>query len=207
MAGVDRVEILEGVDDARNIYNNWAETYDKELLGDGQQYVAPSIASAYLVQHLGLNKLSEAEVLDAGCGTGLVGVCLAKRGVRKIDGVDLSPGMMEVARRTGVYRSLLEVDLTKPLQQRSQSYDAIICVGTLTGGHVGPEALDEFIRAVKKGGIVVATVRQLFWDGDGYKAKVDDLVDSGKAKLLSDEVEDSRRGAGVRAIMLVLQAQ
>ncbi len=38
-------------------------------------------------------------VLDAGCGTGRVSAHLAARGL-EVSGVDLSPGMVEVARRT-----------------------------------------------------------------------------------------------------------
>jgi len=57
----------------------------------------------------------DGEILDAGCGTGLVGVALAERGARSIDGVDLSPGMIAKAKETGVYRRLAPADLSRPL--------------------------------------------------------------------------------------------
>jgi len=43
--------------------------------------------------------------LDLGCGTGLVGECF-KDIVAEIDGVDLSPGMLEEARRKQIYSRL-----------------------------------------------------------------------------------------------------
>ena len=47
------------------------------------------------------------EILDAGCGTGLVGIALLRCGYRHIDGFDLSEGMVAKARQTGAYRSLI----------------------------------------------------------------------------------------------------
>ena len=54
--------------------------------------------------------------------------------------------MLERARATGAYRSLEPADLTRPLPTPADAYDAVVCVGTLTHGHVGPEALAEFVR-------------------------------------------------------------
>jgi SAM-dependent methyltransferase len=43
---------------------------------------------------------------DLGCGTGRTGAWLRERGVRHVDGVDLTPEMLEWARARGVYDGL-----------------------------------------------------------------------------------------------------
>ncbi|KAL2757214.1 hypothetical protein ACRALDRAFT_1060630 [Sodiomyces alcalophilus JCM 7366] len=207
MSQISRTYGASSVAELKAIYDDWATTYDKELAEEEQNYVAPAIASAYVLKTLGVNRLSDdVEILDAGCGTGLVGIELAKVGAKKIDGVDLSTGMLDVARATGAYRALETVDLSQPLARENGSYDIIMCVGTMTQGHVGPEALDEFIRVLKKGGFLVATILGYIWESGGYETRVRELVDAGKATLVSADMEDYRRGANVQARMLVLQA-
>lgn len=46
---------------------------------------------------------SSAKVLDFACGTGLIGKYLNESGFTLIDGMDLSPGMLEQARSKYVY--------------------------------------------------------------------------------------------------------
>ncbi|KAH7013030.1 methyltransferase domain-containing protein [Ilyonectria destructans] len=206
MSHFDKTQSLSSVADARSLYDDWAASYEKEMTGDTHNYVAPAVASAYVIKCLNSPSIDEnIEILDAGCGTGLVGTHLYKLGAKKIDGLDLSPGMLEIARKTEVYRSLEEADLSQRLSQRDSSYDVVVCVGTLTGGHVGPEALDEFVRITKVDGFVVATVRDTYWESGGYKAKATALAEEGKARIVNDDVDDYRPGAGVKARMLVLK--
>ncbi|KAJ4328802.1 hypothetical protein N0V84_000812 [Fusarium piperis] len=182
-------------------YESWAESYNEDI--GKEEYKAPEIASDYVLKYVGSQKITSATILDAGCGTGLVGQHLAKRGAAHLDGIDLSPGMLQVARRAGIYHSLNVVDLSKTLEIPSQSYDVVVCVGTLTQGHVGPGAFDEFARVVKPGGCVVATVRELVWQTNGYEDKVRALEKQGRVKLLSDTLEVI--GTDVSAVFMVLQ--
>ena len=64
-------------------------------------------------------------MLDAGAGTGLLGEWLKIIGYGPVEGVDLSPGMLAVAARKGVYDRLAQGDLTgaaalrgRPLRRR-----------------------------------------------------------------------------------------
>ena len=204
MPQIDRVFKLTSVADAKNVYDEWAEDYDREMIEE-QNYVAPQIASEDIVRPISPRSIADVKILDAGCGTGLVGSSLAKQGAKHIDGIDLSPGMMDVARRTGAYGSLSQADLSQRLDQPSDLYDIIVCVGTMTQGHVGPEAFDEFVRIVKPGGFIISTVRETFWEKNGYKDKVKDLSSEGKVKLVSDNLEKYRQRVGVSAIMVVLE--
>lgn len=197
---------LTDVNDTRALYDEWAINYDADLAKADQDYVGPASAAAHVLKYLGVPQIDpNTELLDAGCGTGLVGVHLAQAGAKKIDGVDLSSGMLEVARKTGVYRSLDTADLSSPLVHKDHTYDVVACIGTMTQGHVGPVAIDEFARVTKPGGLIVATVLGYIYESDGYKDKVESLVNQGKVQLLTADEVDYRRGAGVTARMIVLR--
>ena len=88
-------------------------------------------------------------ILDAGCGTGLVAKELLKEGFSNFIGVDFSQSMLDLIPKN-LYQELDLVDLNNPLNYTNNYFDAIICVGTFTYGHVKAYALDEFIRILKK---------------------------------------------------------
>ncbi|GAB7358497.1 hypothetical protein MBLNU230_g2561t1 [Neophaeotheca triangularis] len=199
-----RIATIKSVDDCKALYDDWAQTYDADLTSDSQNYVAPvrvaqTVASA--------NGNLDGLVLDAGCGTGLSGVALAQAGAKTIHGLDLSPAMLDVAGKTGVYSRLATADLSQPLHAAPDGvYDVVTCVGTLTTAHVGPvPALGEFVRVAKKGGLVVATVLDDVWASGGYEGEVLRLAAGDLAEIISTEIADYRKGAGVRARMIVLR--
>lgn len=175
---LQRVYHLRSVDEAEEVYDEWAEKYDADTV-DALGYVGPVIAAARLVEVVPNARL----VLDAGCGTGLAGVALRERLDATVDGVDLSDGMLARAASRGVYRSLAKADLTGPLAFDDASYDAVLCVGTLTDGHVGPVAFDELVRVVRPGGVLVATVLDRVWESGGYRAHLDAMAGRGAATV------------------------
>ncbi|KAJ4132561.1 hypothetical protein NW754_015378 [Fusarium falciforme] len=140
MSGIQRVLNLSSNAEAQAAYDDWAENYDNDMLGESEDYVAPEIASDYVKRYLGSRPIGHVSILDAGCGTGLVGASLAKKGAKHIDGIDLSPGMLQIAERSGAYETLSVSNLSQRLDIPDQTYDVVVCVGTMTQGHVGPEA-------------------------------------------------------------------
>jgi tetratricopeptide (TPR) repeat protein len=70
------------------------------------------------------------DVLDAGCGTGLVGMMLRDI-ARRLDGVDLTPAMLERAKQSLVYDGLYEGDLVEFLSAHPAGYDVIVSAATL----------------------------------------------------------------------------
>src|ERR1700755_599786 len=83
----------------REGYDRWAATYE-DTVED-----AMDIA---LLDRVAVDWAVVANAADLGCGTGRTGAWLKARGVGEVDGVDLSPAMLEAARAQGVYRSLRE---------------------------------------------------------------------------------------------------
>lgn len=202
-AVLNRVKNIKDVDSCRSTYDDWADTYNADLTSPEQDYVAPTLAAQAV---LAANGNVNGTVFDAGCGTGLSGVALFQTGAKNIDGVDLSPGMLAVAEKTGVYQNLTTADLSKRIEKDDHTYDVVTCVGTLTDGHVGADpALKEFVRITKKGGVIVATVHADVWSTGGYKEEVDRLKEERKVDVISTESADYRKGAGVKAKMVVLR--
>lgn len=202
LAAVYALGISGKPSDLKGIYDEWAASYDSDLALPAQGYVGPVVASRALAK-TGLPPTST--LLDAGCGTGLVGSQLKALGYSTIDGVDLSEGMLSQAAKTGAYRHLGTADLTQRLDFPDASYDGVTCVGTLTLGHVGPEALEELARVTKPGGYVVSTILEDIWTIGGYDRYVEGMEGRGTVSVVSKELEPYRAGAGVEARTLVLR--
>jgi predicted TPR repeat methyltransferase len=177
---LDRIYNLSGEpDECVGAYKDWAGTYDEDTL-EGMNYVGPRVAAAHLAKLL----KPSAMVLDAGCGTGLVGVDLADLGFKTIDGLDISAEMLAQANKKGRYRNLQIEDMTQTLSYATAAYDAVICVGTFTHAHVGPKGFNELIRVTKSGGLLVATVHEEVWS-DGYEEHFYELESEGIASVKS----------------------
>ncbi|WP_282606267.1 class I SAM-dependent methyltransferase [Pelagibius sp. Alg239-R121] len=156
-------------------YDAWSADYDADLIHT-YGYVAPRIAvEAFLTAAPD----RQATIIDLGCGTGLVGRKLASNGYTRIDGLDISPGMLSQARRLGIYRQLLPGNLTKRTSIPDASYDALICVGAFGGGHVGPDNLRELIRVVKPGAPMVIYMNALPYEERDYPRRFRDLQSAG----------------------------
>ncbi len=172
-------------------YDEWAKEYDGDLERDfGWQ--GPSFAVDYLVQHVP----SSARILDAGAGTGLVGVELWRRGYMNLVGMDMSLGMIQQARQKGVYNQLDRMVLGERLAYADGEFDAVISVGVLTLGHAPAHALDELVRITKAGGYIVFSLRPDVYVQHGFKEKQVDLDANGAWKLVevSPEVKILPKG-------------
>ena len=56
------------------------------------------------------------------------------------------------------------------------TYDAVMCVGTFTFGHVKPPALDEFIRIIKNKGLICFTINEGIYEEYGFDKKIKELT-------------------------------
>lgn len=132
------------------------------------------------VRHVGQG----ARVIDVGCGTGLAAAELAKRGFHRIDGFDLSVGMLSEARKQNVYGDLRPAVLGEPLDYPTGAYDAAIATGVFSVGHAPASGWDEIARMVKPSGYFVLTLRPDIFEQDGFKDKEQELTSSGKWELV-----------------------
>jgi len=152
-------------------YQDWTNNnkYNKDMVD--WNYTAPQETTSVLKKY-SLNKNSK--ILDAGCGTGLVGIELKKYGYLNIDGVDFSQDMLDLVPQ-GIYKKIEKVDLNKLLKFKNNTYDVVMCVGTFTYGHVMPKALDELIRITKNKGLICFTINEGIYEEYGFDNKIKEL--------------------------------
>ena len=169
----DKVPIykLKTTEDIMKYYDKWGDKYDKDMVE--WNYTGPQETVNIFKKH-SLSK--DIKIFDAGCGTGLVGIELKKFGYNNIDGADLSKKLLDLIPK-GFYNKLEQIDLNKPLNKKSNIYDAVLCVGTFTFGHVKPPALDELIRVVKNKGLICFTVNEGIYEEYGFDKKIKELSD------------------------------
>ena len=98
------------------LFDDYAAVFDRELIEE-LSYCVPQQIERQIKKVLFDNKATQT-VLDLGCGTGLVGETLVGL-VSSIDGVDLSPKMLEVARTKRIYTELFEADFESFLFNRN----------------------------------------------------------------------------------------
>ena len=168
-------------------YDQWAKEYDDDL-EDDFGYVMPRMSAETFARFVP----KDAKVLDAGAGTGMVGVELNRLGYSDIEAMDLSSGMLEVARAKNVYGGFHQMVMGERLGFETDSFDAVIGVGVLTLGHAPAHSLDELVRVTKPGGVVAFTLRPDVYAENGFKERQDELAAEGKWELA--EVTDEFLG-------------
>ncbi|CCG41279.1 tetratricopeptide repeat protein [Magnetospirillum molischianum] len=140
----------------RQLFDDYASHFESALV-DGLGYCGPEqvgeILSRVLERREGL------EILDAGCGTGLAAPVLRPLAAR-LDGLDISSGMVDRARRRGLYDSLEVGELIAGLSARQARYDVVAAADVLVYfGALGP-LLAAAAQALKPGGVFACTLER-----------------------------------------------
>jgi len=125
------------------LFDGFANTFDAHLRS--LQYETPNDLVTLLLQRAAPGQ-RKWNILDLGCGTGLVGLAVAPY-ANQLVGVDLSAKMLEKARVRNLYHRLEHLDLTSMMANEiSSSYDLVISADTFI--YVGK--LDDVVREVKR---------------------------------------------------------
>jgi len=176
-------------------YQNWTKKnkYNQDMID--LNYVAPKEIVSVVKKYV-LDK--NCKILDAGCGTGLVGIELIKSGYSNIYGVDFSQNMLDLIPKN-IYKKIEKVDLNKPLKFNTNMYDVVTCVGTFTYGHVKSHALDELIRITKNRGFICFTINEGIYEKYGFDRKIKELTNKRswniKKKFKSDYIINKKVNA------------
>ncbi len=154
----------EVTEEVMKYYDEWGTNnkYDQDMID--WDYTGPKETVEIFKNHAKNKKI---KIYDAGCGTGLVGVELKN---------DLSQKLLDLVPH-GLYKNLSKTDLNKPLNIKDNQYDAVLCVGTFTFGHVKPPALDEFIRISKNKGLLCFTINEGIYEEYGFDKKIKELTE------------------------------
>lgn len=172
--------------DLAEAYRDWVDKYDEDTR-DVMGYIAPDLAATMLDRRLDTRSC---RILDAGCGTGLVGEVLKDMGYDQVEAMDYSSEMLGKAKEKGVYSHCFRADMNENLSLPDNVYDAVICVGTFTYAHVGPDAFEELARVTKPGGYVCFTIRDGAYQDYEYRRKMLELEAEKKWRLMEMRQED-----------------
>ena len=163
---------LKTTDEVMKYYDEWGDKdkYNKDMVD--WNYTGPKETSETFNKH---QENKDILIFDAGCGTGLVGQELKKYGFKYFHGADLSQSLLDTVPKN-LYQKLTKVDLNQPIDTKNNSYDSVMCVGTFTFGHVKPNALDEFVRITKPGGLICFTINEGIHEAYGFDKKIKTLT-------------------------------
>ena len=162
-------------------YVDWTKEgqFNKDMIE--WNYQAPQNTVKLFDQHTPNKNIS---ILDAGCGSGLVGSELQKYGYTKITGADFSQEMLNLI-PDNIYKNLELIDLNEKLKYEDDFYDAITCVGTFTYGHVKAHALNEMLRITKKNGLICFTINEGIYLEYQFDKKMEQLSNDQLWKIIN----------------------
>ena len=206
MDNEDKVKWIYSSKDNRELterYDVWAKDYDSYLERE-HGYEGPRLTAEFFTRYVPRT----ARVLDAGAGTGLMGEVLAKLGYNELVAIDLSDGMLEIARNKKVYKELKRMVLGETLDFKDNTFDAVVSVGTFTMAHAPASSFDELIRITRPDGHIVFTLSTEAYDKSSFKEKFASLESANewilKEKSRSQELS---HGSGVRHQVWVFQVK
>jgi len=136
-----------------NNYDSFAEAYSAEN--------ETSLMNAYYARPATLalaGDVTGRRILDAGCGSGPLFEALRERGA-VVSGIDMSSGMLEVARRRlGADADLRVADLAEPLPFPDGSFDDVVASLVLHYLQDWEPTLAELRRVLRTGGRLIVSV-------------------------------------------------
>jgi predicted TPR repeat methyltransferase len=133
------------------------DDYEQRMM-ERLHYQAPQALLRAVVAALGPDPHPR-RILDLGCGTGLMGAVIKPLATR-LDGIDLSPAMVERSRARGIYDQLEAGDLFALLGARARDYDLLVAADVCP--YIGDLApfLAAGARALADGGLLAFTVER-----------------------------------------------
>ena len=162
-------------DTVQRDYDTFADSGAYDETFDEWGYIGPETAAAILKNYVP----TDSRVLDAACGSGLTGSAMKTLGYTRVDGIDISPRLLEIAERTGAYQQLGRVDMQQfPFPFSDGQYDAVMFIGALTYFETN-EVLRELCRIVRSGGHVVFSQRDDIMRDRSYGTQLDALEREG----------------------------
>jgi len=144
----------ESIEEQQEAYNEWANNYEADLCAMG--YRIPAMIASVFTRFV---TLETSPILDAGCGGGIQTEPLVMLGYGPVVGVDLSEGMLKVARSKKIYAELKQATLGESLDFPTSRFAAIISAGTITPKHAPAHSFEELVRVAKPGAPIVFSLR------------------------------------------------
>ncbi|MFE0756013.1 methyltransferase [Inquilinus sp. NPDC058860] len=149
----------------RTLFDQYAPRFDTALV-EALRYRGPELLRRAVDRTVPEGRL---DILDLGCGTGLAGIAFADRR-RRLDGIDLSPGMILQAMARRLYDRLEPGEIVATLAEWPERYDLALAADVAV--YIGDLAplLAAARRVLRPGGLFALTLEaQDDADGHGWR--------------------------------------
>ena len=170
---LDKIYTVTDQDGQRDAYDDWADSYDDDL--DANSYKTPGRIAEALKQCLPSDQANP-RILDWACGTGLSGAALSEAGFTRMDGCDISEGMLVHAREKKLYNKLFTTPLGVPDPSMFSDYDVVTAVGAVSVGAAPPECLPAILDGLPSGGRLAVSFNALTLKDKAYMDTLDQVV-------------------------------
>ncbi|KAK0054666.1 methyltransferase-like protein 27 [Biomphalaria pfeifferi] len=145
-------------------YSKWAQgaQYEQDL--SEENFKGPTITADVLAELFpDEDSRGDVYILDVAAGSGFAGEKLVQKGFQKLDALEPSEGMLNLAISKGIYTRTFQTFLNGPTNCiLSGSYDVALICGGMGEGHIPCSGLDELIRVVRPGGLAVIVMREKY---------------------------------------------
>ncbi len=129
------------------------------------------------------------QVLDLGCGSGFAGVVLKPMAARMI-GIDLSPDMIELAKKREIYDALEVAEITDWLDKTDERFDLVSCCDCLIYFGDLRGITNAAAKRLKPGGVFAMTTER----GPTFPFRI---TDTGRYEHHPDHIRDAAAAAGL----------
>lgn len=193
----------------RQLFDDFAEDFDRRLL-DGLEYRAPVLLGQELEKLLAGRR--DLDIVDLGCGTGLAAPVL-RVWARRLDGIDLSPGMIQKAQAKNIYDHLTVGDVLSVVgpYDVAVAADVLVYLGDLS------MVMNKVAQALRPGGLFAFTVERAepgsLWhlgEKSRYAHSADYVRETAEAagftiRVLNDVSTRAEAGQAVPGLLAVVQ--
>jgi predicted TPR repeat methyltransferase len=140
----------------RHLFDQFSANYDARMRRE-LSYAAPEILKD--LADLVMPGRRELSILDLGCGTGLAGAAFKPLAAR-LDGIDLSPNMIDQARTRRIYDELTVGDIEQMRPECVRKYDLVLAADTFVYLGELSKVMKNTANQLRPGGMLLFTVEK-----------------------------------------------
>ena len=196
---LDKIYQTNSIKPVKDLYRDWAPTYESELKRNG--YITPKRCANLLKKYKPEN---DCNILDFGCGTGLVGEELALVGYKQIYGCDLSEEMVELASAKRIYKEL-SCKCIQDFLFQDLRFGAIVAAGVISPDHAEPDTLRTAFHLLSEGGNMVFSLNDYALKDDYFLQKISEELSRIDFMIIEEEYGPHITGLDLNANILVLK--
>jgi len=159
----DAAPVRPEYDYIRRLFDDFADTFDEDL--KKVEYNVPHQLAELAKNYIDESDYATLDIIDIGCGTGLCGVEF-KPFSHKLKGIDISPRMIQVTSKRGIYDEVEESEILAALVKHQNDTDIVISADVFIYFGDLESAFLAVTSALKENGLFLFSVESHTEDDD-----------------------------------------